>query len=84
MPRRLQRKIDGLVANAHATLANANEEIDDTGAAARAEMKAVRIAICDLLEEGVNVKGMFNGQPINILGLQITPVDDEEDEDGIV
>ena len=78
MGRRLQRKIDGLVANAHRTLANANQEIDDTGAAARAEMKAVRIAVCDLLEEGVNVHGVFRGKPFSLLGLRITPVDDEE------
>jgi len=78
MPRRLRRKIDGLVANAHATLANANEEIDDTGAAARAYMAELAGAVMDLLEEGVNVSGTLRGKPFDLLGLRITPVDDEE------
>jgi len=90
MARRLQRKIDELVAQAHATMThadatldNANEEIDDTAAAARAEMKAVRIAVCDLLEEGVNVKGTFNGTPLELLGLRITPVETRKPTDAV-
>lgn len=70
MPRRLRYKINGLIANA-------NQEIDDTGGTARDRINEVADAVMDLLEEGVNVSGTLMGKPFDIIGLRITPVDDD-------